>query len=253
MTSFLPEGYESLKTDKSYWKMKDMKDGDNRLRIVMKPIAGWLDWHDKKPVRYRPSNKPSKPYNPEKPIKAFWAFYVWDYAREGLYVLEISQSSLLKSLTAIANDADWGDFTKYDIKINKSGNGKETRYALTPLPHKPLSDAVQKALDRSPVRLGALYDGGDPWTDLESVEADEATGEINAYPAGSPFDTLKEHLEIDGIDSSHLQSYLDTLAEKKNQPVNKIVESALIPQILPKFKQKYIQFLSPEAKDSVAV
>ena len=251
MTSFLPDGYEDLKTEKAYWKMKDMKEGDNRLRIVGKPIAGWLDWHDKKPMRYRPNNKPAKPYNQEKPIKAFWAFHVWDYARESLFILEISQSRLLKSLTAIENDSDWGDFTKYDIKINKSGSGKDTRYGLTPLPHKPLSDAIQKAVDKSPVRLQALYDGGDPWTDLDTGEDEEET-QTQATPVGSPFDTLKEHLEIDGIDASHLQEFLDSISQKSSQPVSAVIESALSPKRLTRFKERYIESLL-EPSTSVAV
>ncbi len=51
MSTFLPEGYEISKKEKKYWKLSEMKDGDNRLRIVMKPIVGWLDWNEKKPVR----------------------------------------------------------------------------------------------------------------------------------------------------------------------------------------------------------
>lgn len=242
MTSFLPEGYEDLKTEKAFWKMKDMKDGDNRLRIVSKPIAGWIDWHDKKPVRYRTKNKPGKPYNPEKPIKAFWAFHVWDYAREGLFVLEISQSSLLKALTSIAEDKDWGDFTKYDIKINKSGSGKDTRYTLTPLPHKPLNDSIVAAIARSPVRLEALYDGGDPWTDLDDGEEESQT---TMALVGSPFDTLKEHLEIDGIDASHLQEFLDAHSKKNSASIDDVIESALQPSRLRAFKKAYLTSLIP--------
>jgi len=165
-TTFLPELYENLKTEKSYWKMSQMKEGENRLRIVTKPIAGWIDWHDKKPMRYRPDAKPPKAFSADKPIKPFWTCYVWDYSREALFILEITQMSILKSLTLIAKDEDWGDFRNYDLKINKEGNGKDTRYTLTPLPPKPLLPQVQEALKKSPVRLEALYDGGDPWTDL---------------------------------------------------------------------------------------
>jgi hypothetical protein len=119
MSKFLPAGYEALKTEKAYLKMKDLKETGSRLRIVMQPIAGWLDWKDSKPFRFRPDEKPSKPFIAEKPIKPFWDLYVWDYDREKLFVLEITQMSILKSLTKIATDEDWGDFLQYDIKISR--------------------------------------------------------------------------------------------------------------------------------------
>ena len=81
MKDFLPNGHEALKTQKSYMKMSEMKETGSRLRIVMKPIAGWLDWVDNKPKRYRPEMKPSRPFDEAKPIKPFWDLYVWDYAR----------------------------------------------------------------------------------------------------------------------------------------------------------------------------
>lgn len=239
MKSFLPVGYESLRTEKAYWKMKEMKDGDNRLRIVMPPICGWLDWEDRKPVRYRPDQKPIKSWDPETPIKPFWAMYVWDYAREGLFILEISQSSLLKALTSLATDADWGDFTEYDVKINKSGTGKETRYLLTPCKPSTLGSRITAAMEASPVRLAALYDNGDPWTDLNGDNA-VATPQ-NAI--GTPLEMLREYLVVDGIDDAGLENYLAQLAATKSQDVEHIVSSALNPQLLPKFKAAYLKYL----------
>ena len=244
MTTFLPEGYESLKTEKAYWKMSQMKEGDNKLRIVAQPIAGWLDWHDKKPMRYRPSNKPSKPFDAEKPIKSFWTCYVWDYAREGLYVLEITQSSIQKALTLIAKDEDWGDFTKYDVKITKEGTGKETRYSLTPLPHKPLSAKIEEALKRSPVRLEALYEGGDPWTDLIAPDniIDMESGEL-IVPSKTDWQTLEEMLVKDKITILPLRDFVKDLSTKKQQPEGDVVRAALMDQLYVKFKQAYLGFI----------
>lgn len=253
MSTFLPEGYENLKTEKSYWKPSQMKDGDNKFRIVAKPIAGWLDWKDKKPERYKPNNKPKSPFDSEKPIKAFWALYVWDYAREGLYILELTQAGLLKSLAMFATDEDWGDFTKYDFKINKQGSGMETKYVLTPMPHKPLSPKIEEALNRSPVRLEALYEGGDPWTDLEPVEVNEDTGEISVSAVGSPMETLKEHLEVNGIDAKYLEECVLSMAEKGKKTVDIVIQSALIDKYLPKFIDKYVEYVAKRSELSEAV
>ncbi len=256
MTHFLPNGYESLKLTKAYWKMSEMKETGSRLRIMMKPIAGWLDWVDSKPKRYRPDQKPAKSFDAEKPIKPFWALYVWDYAREGLFILEVTQMSIIKSLTKIATDDDWGDFLQYDLKITKEGSGKDTRYVLTPLPHKPLSEKAVEALKRSPVRLEALYQGGDPWTDL-TPDVDETTGEV-VNPSSilqSDVGTYSIHdlqgaLKAEGMDTDALESYLEDLSTKKKQTVDYIIGSALQPQLFPKFKTAYSKELERRAVQS---
>lgn len=247
MNTFLPKGYEALRTEKSYWKMSQMKEGDNRMRIVAQPIAGWIDWDDKKPHRFRPEAKPKSAFNPEKPIKPFWTCYVWDYAREALFVLEITQNTILRALTAIGTDEDWGDFTKYDIKIHKKGNGKETKYTLTPLPHKPLSEKIEDALEANPIRLEALYEGRDPWTDLEVGECEQTVEIEIGLPEvanRSPLEALKELLENDGFVTVPLESYLADLSAKKGQPVDQIIEAAISEKFYPKFKAVYIKELA---------
>lgn len=249
MKNFLPIGYESLKTEKSYWKMSQMKDGDNRLRIVKQPIAGWIDWKDSKPYRYTPDQKPAKPFDAAKSIKPFWSLYVWDYAREGLFILEINQMSIIKALTKIATDEDWGDFLQYDIKINKAGSGKETRYTLTPLPHKPLADKIADALRKSPVRLEALYHGGDPWSDFTEPQINHSTGEIlESGEIITSIEELKKCLQEEGMEVVDLDSYLSDLSAKKKQPVDYIIGSALEPQLFPKFKAAYAKELVRRAE-----
>lgn len=172
MTStFMPEADEYVKSEKNYWRPAQFKEGDNRLRIVSRPIAGWLDWKDKKPYRFRPDAKPKTSFDPAQPMKAFWTLHVWDYARSDLYVLEVTQASIIKSLRMYGSDPDWGDFTTYDVKIRKEGSGKDTNYFVTPMPHKPLSQEITDMLIHKPVRLEALYDSGDPWDDLEESQS----------------------------------------------------------------------------------
>lgn len=241
--NYLPEGHEALKMEKSYINLSKLTEGEHRMRIVMRPIAGWIDWHDKKPYRYRPDDKPSHSFNEEKPIRPFWACYVWDYAKEGLYIMEIVQMSILKGLTALGQDPDWGDFTTYDIKIKKEGNGQQTKYSVNPVPHKPMSDKIKQALEDKPVCLEALYAGKDPWTDF--VEGPRKTMTI----LDSPIETLKEHMSVDGIDTELLTQYLTHLSEKKKQPIDAIVESALLKDILPKFKKAYQTWLKNQNDD----
>jgi len=234
--------------------MSEMKATGNRLRIVMQPIAGWIDWKDSKPYRYKPENKPAKSFDAAKPVKPFWCCYVWDYEREGLFILEITQASVLKSITKIASDDDWGDFMEYDFKIMREGQGKETRYTVTPLPHKPISDKIKEAMKKSPVRLEALYEGGDPWTDLTHSKAIESTGEIelqavikedsSSTSLGSSIEDLKKILEAEEIPTEHLESYVTALAERKGQLPIEVIGAALKPQLFPMFKNAYAKGLA---------
>jgi hypothetical protein len=246
--NFLPEGFDKIKTTRPYWKMSEMKDGDNKFRIVCRPIAGWVDWEGTKPIRYLPENKPT-PVNADKPAKPFWSCYVWDYAREGLYILEITQSTILKALVNYAQDEDWGDFTKYDFKLRKEGSGKDSKYFLSPLPHKEMNEKIRKALEAAPVRLEALYEGRDPW-DVNSMDLSKVQDGSSLLAGG--IDELKEYLEVDGIDTSYLDSYLEMLSKSKGQTVDQIIESALIPQLLPKFKSAYLKDLSRREASSAA-
>lgn len=265
MSTFMPEGYLNLKQEKNYWNTSKMKEGDNRIRIVGKPIAGWMDWQGKVPMRYRPDQKPKVSFDPTKPAKAFWTLFAWDYVREGLYVLEISQASLIKALMAVSQDADWGDFTKYDIKINKQGSGKETRYTLTPLPPKPLNATIEEAIKNTPVRLEALFEGGDPWDDLEPLKVHKQTGEpivigrtkfepeegqiMSISTVFEPREKLQDILSSAGFDVSTLETYAQYLADKGKHTVEHIYATALEDKHTEMFKKSYAKWLATAAKE----
>ena len=173
---YLPEGYEELKLMKSYISLSKLPEGEHRFRIVQRPVAGWVDWKERKPYRYRPDSRPDESFDPKEPMRAFWACYVWEYTRGALFIVEITQSTILKSLTQFGKDEEWGDFTKYDIKIIKEGSGKETKYRVSPVPHKEMKEEILFALKQAPVKLEALYEGGDPWEVFPSVTTAKAVG-----------------------------------------------------------------------------
>ena len=93
--SRLDEDY-TLPTKKagSYFKPSETK---TKIRIMSKPITGWIERHEKTPVRTK--EKPSKNYDDNKPAKHFWAMVVWNYAREQFEIWEITQASIKVYLT----------------------------------------------------------------------------------------------------------------------------------------------------------
>jgi len=165
---FLPDNYETPQGAGSYMKFQQ---GDNKFRILSKPIIGWLDWKDKVPHRFGFKNKPEKPLG-DQPIKHFWSMIVFDYSDQQIKILEITQSTIQKAIEALAKDEDWGSPAGYDIKVVKSGQEKQTEYRVNPSPKKPVSDEIKAAAKAKPINLEALYSNKDPF-DVSNGEQTE--------------------------------------------------------------------------------
>ena len=156
---FIPEDYQPSKSN-NYLKLKE---GENKFRILSQPVFGWEDWLDKKPLRFRKENRPYKAVDANKPIKEFWAFIVWNYVDQAIQIMQITQATIKNSLHALCIDEDWGAPYGYDIKIIKTGAGKDTEYVVNPLPHKPLPDHVKESFAAKRINLEALFDNVDPF------------------------------------------------------------------------------------------
>lgn len=157
---FLPDNYEAPAGSANYMKLQD---GENKIRILSKPIIGYLDWKDKVPYRYRMNARPEKPFSPDKPIKHFWAFLVWDYEGQAVKILEITQATIQKSIQDLSKNEDWGAPFYYDIKITRKGKDLATEYSVMPSPKKDLLQEIKEAALSKPANLEALFENADPW------------------------------------------------------------------------------------------
>ena len=157
--SFLPSEYE-IPVDQKYFKLQQ---GENRFRIIGNPVIGWLDWKDRKPLRFRMDDRPDRPVDANQPIRHFWAFVVWNPTLQCLQIMEVHQKSIQASLKSLFDDKDWGEPSGYDIKIIKEGEGRETEYTVQPVPHKPIAPEVQQLFDNAKINLEKLFTGDDPF------------------------------------------------------------------------------------------
>lgn len=158
---FLPDDYVAPKSSNHYMKLQD---GENKIRILSKPIIGWEDWVDKKPVRRKLSDKPEKSFDPKKPFKHFWSMIVWNYTDEEIQILHITQASIRRPIETLCKDNDWGAPFFYDIKIIRKGDGMETEYVVNPLPHKPLKAEVKDKFHERKCNLEAIFHNEDPFS-----------------------------------------------------------------------------------------
>ena len=159
--AFLPEGYEAPKSSNFYMKLQD---GENKIRILTKPILGWEDWIENKPVRYRLEDKPKNSFDPKKPLRHFWSFVVWNYNEEQIQILHLTQVTIRNNIEALCNDSDWGIPFFYDIKIIKKGEGTNREYLVNPLPHKSLDPSIIECFNERPCYLEAIFDNADPFS-----------------------------------------------------------------------------------------
>lgn len=162
MITFLPADYKEPKLSSHYMRLQP---GENKFRILSKPVTGWETWLDKKPVRF-PMDKKPETIDTDNAPKVFWAFVVWNYAEKQIQILNVTQASVRKSIMAYCNDADWGAPFFYDIKVTKKGENMNTEYLVTALPHKPITEDIIKAYHTKPCCLEALFTGADPFSHL---------------------------------------------------------------------------------------
>jgi hypothetical protein len=165
----------------SYMKLEQ---GENKVRIVGTLddggfITGMIGWGEdeegnRKPFRWQVDETQPRSFK-DKP-KEFFAFKVYNYATESVQVLEITQRSIKDELVNLGNDEEWGDFRKYDIAIIRNGVDLETQYAVTPKPHKKMTEEQRKMILGKEVDLSALYRSEDPFAEAEP-EVEEQAGE----------------------------------------------------------------------------
>ena len=156
--SFLPSDYQFREKSGQFMRLKN---GENRIRILSDAIVGYSWWDEnKKPFRVRTFQEAVN--NGVEPLKEFWAFVVWNYNSNQVEVLELTQKTIQRQLHTLNIDSDWGDPKQYDINIQRTGEGMETEYQVSPKPAKPLSNDIKLAYEGSDIDLQALFKGEYP-------------------------------------------------------------------------------------------
>lgn len=208
MSGILPSDYRMESGSSKYMKFGP---GDNRFRALAPPILGKLLWSmdaqgQRKPVRRRYGQLMSdltpavSKFGKEERIRDFLAFVVWDFKDSTIKILEITQATVITALDGLSKDAEWGPMwdhnSGYAININKTGSERDTVYQVLPSPKRPADPAMLKALADAPIRLEALYDGGDPFGQPQT-RPDAPHG--NVGPANEPAEPPQDEKFYEGL------------------------------------------------------
>ena len=160
--SFLQEGYELSKSKGNYFRYED---GENTVRILSSALTGFEYFNkDNKPVRSKEGfeETPTDIKDGGK-VKEFWAVVIWNYATQGIQIMEITQRTVMSQIMALIGNSKWGDVRNYDLSITRTGKSLETTYAVIANPKTDLTPEVTEAYAKANVTLENLFNGQDPF------------------------------------------------------------------------------------------
>lgn len=159
--SFIPD--DAVSGGSANYLQINKGDDEHKVRIISKPIVGWLEWVDKKPVRTAIDEEPEGEDEDNKPKKFMTVVVIDRNDSDKVKIMEVTQQSVIKAIKALAGNPDWGNPHSYDINITRTGQDLKTRYSVTPSPKKPLDKAAIKAAEATQCNLDKLFEGEDPW------------------------------------------------------------------------------------------
>tara|TARA_R110002126_G_scaffold17316_7_gene67762 strand:+ start:465 stop:971 length:507 start_codon:yes stop_codon:yes gene_type:complete len=158
--SWFAADYEAPEEVSAFMKLED---GDNNFRILSPLVTGFEYWtEDNKPVRSKvkwdttPDNIKKRDGKPTA-VKHFWLFLVYNYKAKQVQSLEVTQSTIQKALTALIDNPRWGNPTKFDITINRTGKELLTKYAVVPNPQSDVTPEMTAALEASTIDLQEIF------------------------------------------------------------------------------------------------
>lgn len=182
-----------------------LTEGDNRFRVLEKPIQGieiWVHTEDgkKKPTRLR-DNDPIIDegnfvidQNSRPQIKDFLAMPVYNYNLKAIQILTITQKSILSALNGYRN-SKWGELTGYPVVISRTGTTLDnTEYSVVLDKADDIEEAEWKKIQQRYADMGV------DMNDLYSSDAQPYGG----FPLSSNKNVAKKQEQALGEDSDDI-------------------------------------------------
>lgn len=151
--------------------------GQNRFRILNKPTVGYVWWPESGGKPERVANTTDIPSGID--AKYFWFIPV--IIDDEVKLLEIKQKSVMQQLLALEGNKEWGDLTKYDVTVTRSGENLDTTYTVVPNPKAQLkTDVADRWVEiKKRYKPSELFNGGSV---LELAEGQSQTQDNEGLP-----------------------------------------------------------------------
>ena len=160
--SFFPDEIQTESISK-YIGPSKLGQGETRFRLLEDPIFFYETWVEKSPKRFALTEEiPMDEIGPDG-LKQVMATKAYNYDTKAIQILSISQKTILKPLKKYSDNPKYGHPNKYDILIEKTGEGKNSRYGLTADPKEKINKEVKKADKETVVELEQLMINADPF------------------------------------------------------------------------------------------
>lgn len=137
-----------------------LEQGQNKILIVGDAVQGYQYWtmngvkrspevfEETPGIRMKKVKDKETGEESEVPEKQqyFWAVPVYNFKTESFEIYQITQKGVRDDLAALQSNDEWGDPTgKFTVTINKSGEGFETKYTVTP---NPVNEKTGKEIEK---------------------------------------------------------------------------------------------------------
>lgn len=151
MSDFLDEEYEIPKAPSNYTKIE--KDVTTKLRV----LPSWNDkdviicyeyfdirWDKPKPIRSLTKFTETPWIKEWEKAKEVWNLKVWNYDLEQIQIYNIPQVTVKEAIMKYFKDEDYLSPVNYDLKISKTWDWYETKYAVLASPPKAFNQSLLK-------------------------------------------------------------------------------------------------------------
>lgn len=145
------------------------EQGKTKFRVLSNIISGDVWFEDNQPTRVKNSDTRKRP----EEARHFIAFAAYNYNSESVQIFEIPQITIIKQLKDLEDNEDWGDLTGYDVTVNRQGEGRDTEYTVSPVPHKDVEKSIVEEYKNLQINLNALYEGASPFGGTASDQDDD--------------------------------------------------------------------------------
>lgn len=156
----------------SYMKLLPWK---NKFRVVTDVQWGYVVWDKTQSpnVAIRDENTPLESIGDQK-SRMFWAFGVIDRADGEFKLLEIVQQPIQEAIRKLAAQEEYGDVKNFDVVVEKSGSGLQTRYQTMPMPPKALTKEEKEIVKNNPLNLANMFTDESVFISPEDADFDNA-------------------------------------------------------------------------------